>query len=92
MSAPFHTIRDVNDGFSLTLVTGDVVESLSLVSGGGPGSQNCEAESKVNGVMFAQPGTADGRYPRAKSGLAMGGLAGTGFGCGRHLPGPVAGV
>src|SRR5687768_6815956 len=36
MAAPFHTIRDVNDGFSLTLVTGDVVESLSLLSGGAP--------------------------------------------------------
>jgi hypothetical protein len=36
MSAPFHTIRDVNDGFSLTLVNGDVVDSLSLMSGGAP--------------------------------------------------------
>ena len=29
MNAPFHTIRDVNDGFSLTLLNGDVVDSLS---------------------------------------------------------------
>ena len=36
MSAPFHTIRDVNDGYSLTILNGDVVESLSLVSGGAP--------------------------------------------------------
>ena len=36
MSAPFHTIRDINDGYSLTILNGDVVESLSLVSGGAP--------------------------------------------------------
>src|SRR5437867_12441232 len=36
MSAPFHTIRDVNDSFSLTLMNGDVLDSLSLVSGGAP--------------------------------------------------------
>jgi len=36
MNAPFHTIRDVHDSFSLTLVNGDVVDSLSLVSGGAP--------------------------------------------------------
>lgn len=36
MKAPFHTIRDVNDSFSLTLLNGDVVDSLSLVSSGAP--------------------------------------------------------
>ena len=36
MNAPFHTIRDVNDSFSLTLLNGDVVESLSLLTGGAP--------------------------------------------------------
>jgi TonB dependent receptor/Carboxypeptidase regulatory-like domain/TonB-dependent Receptor Plug Domain len=36
MNAPFHTIRDINDGFSLTLVNGDMVESLSLLTGGAP--------------------------------------------------------
>jgi hypothetical protein len=36
MNAPFHTIRDVNDSFSLTLVNGDVVDSLAFVSGGAP--------------------------------------------------------
>ena len=36
MSAPFHTIRDINDAYSLTILNGDVVESLSLVSGGAP--------------------------------------------------------
>jgi outer membrane cobalamin receptor len=36
MSAPFHTIRDVNDSFSLTVLNGDIVESLVFVSGAAP--------------------------------------------------------
>jgi carboxypeptidase-like protein/TonB-dependent receptor-like protein len=36
MSAPFHTILDINDAYSLTILNGDVVESLSLLSGGAP--------------------------------------------------------
>jgi outer membrane cobalamin receptor len=37
MNAPFHTIRDdMNGSFSLTLLNGDVVESVSLVNGGAP--------------------------------------------------------
>jgi hypothetical protein len=36
LSSPFHTIRDVNDGFSLTLLNGDVVDSMSVVTGGAP--------------------------------------------------------
>src|SRR5438046_2405358 len=36
MTAPFHTIRDVNDGFSLTLLSGDAVEAVSLITGGAP--------------------------------------------------------
>src|SRR5262245_8961524 len=36
LSAPFHTIRDANDGFSLTLVNGDVVDSMTLLAGSAP--------------------------------------------------------
>jgi hypothetical protein len=36
MSAPFHTIRDVNGSFSLTVLNGDIVESLVFVSGAAP--------------------------------------------------------
>lgn len=36
MSAPFHTVRDVNDSFSLTILNGDLVQSLSLLSSGAP--------------------------------------------------------
>src|SRR6185295_16327554 len=36
LNAPFHTIRDVNDGFSLTLLDGDIVDSMSALTGGAP--------------------------------------------------------
>jgi hypothetical protein len=36
MAAPFHTIRDSNEAYSLTILNGDVVESLSLLAGGAP--------------------------------------------------------
>src|SRR5207244_1298157 len=32
----FHTIRDVNDGGSITILNGDLVETLSLISSGAP--------------------------------------------------------
>lgn len=36
MAAPFHTIRDANDAYSLTILNGDVVDSVSLLGGGAP--------------------------------------------------------
>ena len=36
MGAPFKTVRDVNDSFSLTILNGDLVQSLSLLSSGAP--------------------------------------------------------
>ena len=36
MAAPFHTIRDSNDAYSLTILNGDVVDSVSLLGGGAP--------------------------------------------------------
>src|SRR5437868_180445 len=62
---------------------------VALVSAGGPGSQYCEGDSKVNGVTLPQFVPAEGPYPRAKSGFAIGGLGGTGLGCGRHRPAPI---
>jgi TonB-dependent receptor-like protein/carboxypeptidase family protein len=35
-SAPFHTILDTNDAYSLTMLNGDVVESLSFIGGAAP--------------------------------------------------------
>jgi hypothetical protein len=36
LTAPFHTIHDQSDAYSLTILNGDVVESLSLLNGGAP--------------------------------------------------------
>jgi hypothetical protein len=36
LQAPFHTIRDINDGYTLTIFNGDVVDSVSLMPGGAP--------------------------------------------------------
>ena len=36
MSAPFHTVRDVNDGFSLTLLGSNVVQSMTFIGSGAP--------------------------------------------------------
>jgi hypothetical protein len=35
-TAPFHTIRDINDGFTLTIVNGDLVDSVTLLSSAAP--------------------------------------------------------
>lgn len=36
LSAPFHTIRDINDGYTLTIFNADVLESMALIPGGAP--------------------------------------------------------
>ena len=46
----------------------------------------------MNGVMCPHCGSMEGWFPAARFASAMGGLAGTGFGCGRHCPGWVPGV
>jgi len=48
MSAPFHTVRDVNDGFSLTLLNSNVVRSLSLISAGAPAAYGDRAGAVVS--------------------------------------------
>ena len=49
MNAPFHTIRDdMNGSFSLTLLNGDVVESVSLVNGGAPARYGDRIGSVLN--------------------------------------------
>lgn len=36
VSSPFHTIRDVNDGYSLSIVNNDVIAELTLFAGAAP--------------------------------------------------------
>lgn len=36
VNSPFHTVRDVNDSFSLTILNNDVIEGVTLMNGGAP--------------------------------------------------------
>ena len=45
---PFHTVRDVNDSGSLTILNGDLVESLSLYSGGAPARYGDRTAAALN--------------------------------------------
>ena len=36
LQAPFHTIRDINDGYTLTIFNGDVIDSVALMPGASP--------------------------------------------------------
>jgi hypothetical protein len=73
MNAPFHTIRDVNDGYSLTLVNGDVAESVSLVSGGAPAPYGHRLGPVL--AMKTREGSREQFHGRAS--LAATGLSGT---------------
>jgi hypothetical protein len=54
--------------------------------------RNCHGARMVNGIMCPHCGSMAGWFPAARVASGMGGLAGTGFGCGRHCPGWVPGV
>jgi hypothetical protein len=66
MSAPFHTIRDVNDGYSLTLVNGDVVDSITLVAGSAPARYG-ERTGSVLGLRLRE-GSREEFFGRASLG------------------------
>jgi hypothetical protein len=66
MNALFHTIRDVNDSFSLTLLNGDVVDSLSLVTGGAPARYGNRTGSVL--AVKTRDGSRDGFFGRASLG------------------------
>lgn len=66
LSAPFHTVRDVNDGFSLTLLSGDVLESLSLITSGAPARYGDRIGSVL--AMKTRPGSREQFVGRASLG------------------------
>ena len=66
MSAPFHTIRDVNDGYSLTLVNGDVVDSITLLAGSAPARYG-ERTGSVLGLKLRE-GSREEFFGRASLG------------------------
>jgi hypothetical protein len=63
LAAPFHTIRDINDGYSLTIFNGDVVDSVSLM----PGAAPARYADRVGAVLAVntREGGSDGFHGRA---------------------------
>ena len=57
-ASPFHTIRDVNDGYSLSILNGDMVEAVSLVSSAAPARYG----DRVGAALNVQ--TRDGSFER----------------------------
>ncbi len=82
MKSPFHTIRDdINGSFSLTVVNGDVVDSVSLVNGGAPARYG----DRIGSVLSLR--TRDGSYEgfSGRASLGTSGLQAT-------LEGPIGGA
>jgi outer membrane cobalamin receptor len=73
LTAPFHTVRDVNDGFSLTILNGDVVDHLSLVSGAAPARYGDRTGAVLN--VRTREGSREEFFGRASLGAT--GLHGT---------------
>ena len=57
-SAPFHTIRDSNEAYSLTILNGDVVDSMSLINGGAPARYGDRTGAVLN--VETREGNRDG--------------------------------
>ena len=68
LEAPFHTIRDINDGYTLTIFNGDMVGSVSLQ----PGASPARYADRVGAVLAVRTreGRTDGFHGRASLGAA----------------------
>jgi hypothetical protein len=64
--APFHTIRDIDDGFSLTILNGDLVDSATLLSSAPPAAFG-DRTGAVLDVRTREPGR-ERRVTRASLG------------------------
>ena len=67
-SSPFHTIRDVNDGYSLTILNGDMVEGVSLVSSAPPARYGDRVGAALN--VRTREGSFERPVTRAHLGAA----------------------
>lgn len=66
--SPFHTIRDVNDGYSLTILNGDLVDSIALVSSAAPARYGDRVASVLN--VQTRDGSRERVATRANLGAA----------------------
>jgi len=70
--SPFHSVRDVNDGYSLTILNGDFVDSVALVSSAPPARYG----DRVSAVLNVQ--TRDGSREKVATRANLG-AAGVSF-------------
>jgi hypothetical protein len=68
LSAPFHTIRDINDGYTLTIFNGDVLDSVTLLPGAAP-ARYADRTGAVLDVR-TRAGRGDGVHGKASLGAA----------------------
>ena len=68
LSAPFHTIRDINDGYTLTIFNGDVVDSVSLMPGAAPARYGDRVGATL--AVRTREGRGDGFHGKASLGAA----------------------
>ncbi len=68
LSAPFHTIRDLNDSYSLTIFNSDVLESVTLTPGAAPARYG----DRIGPVLAVRTreGRTDALHGRATLGAA----------------------
>jgi outer membrane receptor for ferrienterochelin and colicin len=67
-ASPFHTIRDVNDGYSLSILNGDMVDAVSLVSSAAPARYGDRVGAALN--VQTREGSFERRVTRAHLGAA----------------------
>jgi len=80
MNVPFHTMHDIQDGYSITIVNGDLVESVALLGTAPPARYG----DRVGGALDVR--TRDGSRERLSGRASLGVL-----GASASLEGPLAG-
>jgi hypothetical protein len=68
LEAPFHTIRDINDGYTLTIFNGDVVDSMTLVPGAAPARYGDRVGANL--AVRTREGRTDAFHGKASLGAA----------------------
>ncbi len=68
LQAPFHTIRDINDGYTLTIFNGDVVDSVSLMPGAAPARYGDRVGAALD--VRLREGRSDAFHGKASLGAA----------------------
>jgi outer membrane cobalamin receptor len=68
ISSPFHTIRGINDAYSLTILNNDMIEGVTLLNGGAPAAYG----DRVGGTLRIETreGSRDKTTVRASLGAA----------------------